>query len=62
MPRNRNPLAQFSDAEVLRRVARLVLERARDSAPSSLPASEAAARLYLIARRVPLWTDRRGER
>jgi hypothetical protein len=54
---------ELSDGEVLRLVARWLTAQANgDPEPSPPLTTEAAARLYVIARRVPLWTDRKEPR
>lgn len=74
MPRNIAPLAELTDGEVLQLVAR-ALERRAQALSDFLQAGDvlaigeadaerhfnrqAAARLRQLARRVPLWTDRK---
>ena len=60
MPRVRSPLIQHTDSEVLRMAARHVDREASGMNGVDRQVRRAmAARLRLIARRVPLWTDRR---
>jgi hypothetical protein len=61
MPRVKNPLPESTDREVLRMVARLVEQNTSDWHPADVRRFRRAlvARTRAIARRVPLWTDRK---
>ena len=58
--RCRNPLPRKTDSEVLRAAARKLLDIRRGAPIRSDLARDLAARLYSLARRVPLWTRHRS--
>lgn len=62
MPRVKNPLPDMTDAEILRKVAAIFDYQASKHEGHARRARRAlAARLYSLARRVPLWIDRQKE-
>lgn len=64
MARVKNPLPDLSDGEILKRVAyeytrRAPQKREQGHFVDAAACLAVAARLRMIARRVPLWTDRK---